>query len=56
MGISVHDNLLVSNGTNADTYGRVKGSIDLEEGRDYATPKKIFWENSKISKLKITLL
>lgn len=39
-GISVHDNLLVSNGTNADTYGRVKGSIDLEEGRDYATPKK----------------
>ena len=40
MGISVHDNLLVSNGTNADTYGRVKGSIDLEEGRDYATPKK----------------
>lgn len=40
MGISVHDNLLVNNGTNADTYGRVKGSIDLEEGRDYATPKK----------------
>ena len=39
-GISVHDNLLVNNGTNADTYGRVKGSIDLEEGRDYATPKK----------------
>lgn len=39
-GISVHDNLLVSNGTNADTYGRVKGSIDLEEGRDYATPEK----------------
>lgn len=39
-GISVHDNLLVSNGTNADTYGRVKGSIDLEEGRDYATPNK----------------
>lgn len=39
-GISVHDNLLVRNGTNADTYGRVKGSIDLEEGRDYATPKK----------------
>ena len=39
-GISVHDNLLVSNVTNADTYGRVKGSIDLEEGRDYATPKK----------------
>ena len=39
-GISVHDNLLVSNGTNADTYGRVKGSSDLEEGRDYATPKK----------------
>lgn len=24
-GISVHDNLLVNNGTNADTYGRVKG-------------------------------
>ena len=40
-GISVHDNLLVNNGTNADTYGRVKGSIDLEEGRDYATPKKV---------------
>ena len=39
-GISVHDNLLVNNGTNADTYGRVKGSIDLEEGRDYATPEK----------------
>ena len=39
-GISVHNNLLVNNGTNADTYGRVKGSIDLEEGRDYATPKK----------------
>nr|WP_314594988.1 calcium-binding protein [uncultured Neisseria sp.] len=39
-GISVHDNLLVNNGTNVDTYGRVKGSIDLEEGRDYATPKK----------------
>lgn len=39
-GISVHDNLLVNNGTNTDTYGRVKGSIDLEEGRDYATPKK----------------
>ena len=39
-GISVHDNLLVNNGTNADTYGRVKGSIDLEEGRDYATPNK----------------
>lgn len=39
-GISVHDNLLVNNGTNADTYGRVKGSIDLEEGRDYAIPKK----------------
>lgn len=39
-GISVYDNLLVNNGTNADTYGRVKGSIDLEEGRDYATPKK----------------
>lgn len=38
--ISVHDNLLVNNGTNADTYGRVKGSIDLEEGRDYATPEK----------------
>ena len=38
-GISVHDNLLVNNGTNADTYGRVKGSIDLEEGRDYATPE-----------------
>ena len=40
-GISVHDNLLVNNGTNADTYGRVKGSIDLEEGRDYATPEKV---------------
>ena len=39
-GISVHDNLLVNNGTNADTYSRVKGSIDLEEGRDYATPEK----------------
>lgn len=39
-GISVHDNLLVNNGTNTDTYGRVKGSIDLEEGRDYATPEK----------------
>lgn len=39
-GISVHDNLLVNNGTNVDTYGRVKGSIDLEEGRDYATPEK----------------
>lgn len=39
-GISVHDNLLVNNGTNADTYGRVKGSIDLEEGRDYATLEK----------------
>lgn len=39
-GISVHDNLLVNNGTNADTYGRVKGSIDFEEGRDYATPEK----------------
>lgn len=39
-GISVHDNLLVNNGTNADTYGRVKGSIDLEEGRDYAAPEK----------------
>ena len=39
-GISVHNNLLVNNGTNADTYGRVKGSIDLEEGRDYATPEK----------------
>lgn len=39
-GIFVHDNLLVNNGTNADTYGRVKGSIDLEEGRDYATPEK----------------
>ena len=39
-GISVHDNLLVNNGTNADTYGRVKGSIDLEEGRDYATSEK----------------
>lgn len=39
-GISVHDNLLVNNGTNADTYGRVKGSIDLEEGRDYTTPEK----------------
>lgn len=39
-GISVHDNLLVNNGTNADTCGRVKGSIDLEEGRDYATPEK----------------
>lgn len=40
-GISVHDNLLVNNGTNTDTYGRVKGSIDLEEGRDYATPEKV---------------
>ena len=40
-GISVHDNLLVNNGTNADTYGRVKGSIDLEEGRDYAAPEKV---------------
>ena len=40
-GISVHDNLLVNNGTDADTYGRVKGSIDLEEGRDYATPEKV---------------
>ena len=39
-GISVHDNLLVNNGTNADTYGRVKGSIDLEEGRDYTAPEK----------------
>lgn len=40
-GISVHDNLLVNNGTNTDTYGRVKGSIDLEEGRDYATPENV---------------
>lgn len=40
-GISFHDNLLVNNGTNTDTYGRVKGSIDLEEGRDYATPEKV---------------
>ena len=48
-GISVHDNLLVNNGTNADTYGRVKGSIDLEEGRDYATPEKdIFGELKNI--------
>lgn len=40
-GISVHDNLLVNNGTNTDTYGRVKGSIDLKEGRDYATPENV---------------
>ena len=34
-GINIHNNLFVSNGTNTDAYGRIKGSIDLEEGRDY---------------------
>ena len=34
-GINIHNNLFVSNGTNTDAYGRIKGAIDLEEGRDY---------------------